>query len=114
LPFAVLTLGAAVSFVASSYVTSAEREGRRAEFERQAAQVAISARVGFDVPLEVLRSLPALFEASEDVTREEFRAFVKDALARYPWIYALEWIPRVPGSERARVEVGARADGISG
>lgn len=91
-----------------------ERTERRLDFERRAAQVARAAHSSFDVPLEVLRSVPGLFEASDDVARAEFRAFVSDALERYPWIYALEWIPRVPGNERAAYEERAKADGIAG
>src|SRR5262245_36185966 len=91
-----------------------ERTERRLEFERRAAQVARAAHSSFDVPLEVLRSIPGFFEASDDVTRAEFRAFVSDALQRYPWIYALEWIPRVPGPEREAYEAKARADGLAG
>jgi len=36
------------------------------------------------------------------VTRDEFARFVKPALERHPGIRALEWIPIVPGAERAR------------
>jgi len=100
--------------VASTIAGARQTESRRQEFERQAAQVAVAARIGFDVPLEVLRSLPAFFEASDEVTRADFRTFVSDSLERYPWIYALEWIPEVPRSERALYEASARADGLEG
>ena len=109
----VFVVGSLLSLAVFSGERSRERAERRTEFERRAAQVAVSAQVSFDVPLEVLRSLPALFASSSDVTRAEFRAFVKDALARYPWIYALEWIPRVPGDQRGKFEAMAAADGIS-
>jgi serine/threonine protein kinase/CHASE1-domain containing sensor protein len=114
LPAVVFALGAALSLASFTSFRSREREARRLEFERQAGQVAVAARVSFDIPLEVLRSVPALFESSEEVTRAEFRSFVRDSLARYSWIYALEWIPRVPGSERARYEAAAAADGFPG
>jgi serine/threonine-protein kinase len=107
-----------VAFLLALYFIEAARERertqRRLEFERRATQVARSAHSSFDIPLEVLRSIPGLFEASDDVTRGEFKAFVSDSLQRYPWIYALEWIPRVPGSERAEYEARARAEGFPG
>jgi serine/threonine protein kinase/CHASE1-domain containing sensor protein len=114
LPVFVFIVGALLSLAVFAGERSRERAERRTEFERRAAQVALSAQVSFDVPLEVLRSLPALFASSSDVTRSEFKVFVSDALARYPWIYALEWIPRVPGNERAKFEAAALADGIAG
>ncbi len=110
----VFGVGALITLAIFTGIRGRESAARRTEFERQAAQVGLSAQVSFDVPLEVLRSLPALFEASEDVTRAEFRVFVRDALARYPWIYALEWIPRVRGDERLKYEAAAVADGIAG
>ena len=42
-----------------------ERAARKAEFERRAAQVVLAEQASFDVPLEVLCSIPSLFEASE-------------------------------------------------
>ncbi len=114
LPLFVFVVGGLLSLAVFAGERSRELAERRTEFERRAAQVALSAQVSFDVPLEVLRSLPALFASSDDVTRAEFRVFVSDALARYPWIYALEWIPRVPANERAKFEVLAAADGLAG
>ena len=114
LPAAIFVAGAGVSLAVSLMLGAREATARRAEFERRAAQVALAAQTSFDVPLEVLRSVPALFEASSEVERGEFRDFVKGALERYPWIYALEWIPRVPGPERGKYEAMAAADGFPG
>jgi CHASE1-domain containing sensor protein len=111
---AVLLLGLLLSLAVFMAIRGRERAARRIEFERRAARVALAAQASFDVPLEVLCAIPSLFDASEDVTRAEFRAFVRHPLARYPWIYALEWIPRVPGMERAKFEAAAVADGLPG
>jgi serine/threonine-protein kinase len=111
---AVLLVGVGLSLAVFAVTRADERAARRAEFERRAAQVVLAEQASFDVPLEVLCSIPSLFDASEAVTRAEFRAFVLHALARYPWIYALEWIPRVSGSERANFEAAAVADGLAG
>jgi serine/threonine-protein kinase len=114
LPVAVMVAGAALSSVLCLVERSRVLDARRHEFDQHAAQLAARAEDSFDTPLEVLRSIPAFYAASESVTRAEFRVFVKPALDRYPWIYALEWIPRVPGGERAAYEAAARADGIAG
>jgi serine/threonine-protein kinase len=110
----VMVAGAVLSLVLCLVERSRARDARRHAFDQHAAQLAARAEDSFDTPLEVLRSIPAFYAASETVTRAEFRAFVRPALDRYPWIYALEWIPRVPGPERAAYEAAARADGISG
>jgi CHASE1-domain containing sensor protein len=110
----VFALGALASLVVFMAVRARARTKGRTEFQHHAARLAGLAEDSFDTPLEVLRSIPAFYEASEEVTRAEFRTFVHRALERYPWIYALEWIPRVPGAERAAYEAAAVADGIAG
>lgn len=114
LPLTVMLAGVGLSLLLCLAERSRARDVRRHEFDQHAAQLAARAEDSFDTPLEVLRSIPAFYAASESVTRAEFRTFVKPALDRYPWIYALEWIPRVPGAERAAYEATAQADGIAG
>jgi CHASE1-domain containing sensor protein len=113
LAIVVFALGALASLALFVAIRAKTRAERRTDFQHRAARLAGLAEKSFDTPLEVLRSIPAFYEASEDVTRAEFRTFVHRALERYPWIYALEWIPRVTGAERAAYEAAAVADGIA-
>jgi serine/threonine-protein kinase len=85
---------------------------RRAEFERQAEGIATEVRARLDPPLEVLRSIASLFDASDEVSRAEFKTFVGRALEHHPGIRALEWIPIVPASEREAYETRARSEGF--
>ncbi len=113
-PLLTVLLGVGLSLLLFVAVRARERAQQRTDFERQSAQLALALQSSFDVPLEVLRSVPAFFEASDQISRQEFRAFVRGALARYPWIYALEWIPRVPHGQRLQFEEQAARDGFSG
>lgn len=63
--------------------------------------------------LEILHAVRALFELKPEVSRSEFGRFVGGAIERLPELHALEWIPRVPGSERAALEAAARAEGFA-
>jgi len=110
----VLLVGAAATLVVHAVLTARQRERQRLAFEKRAVEIAGAVERGLYLPVEVLQSLPALFEASADVSRREFRDFTKGALARHPGIYALEWLPLVPAEERAAYEEAARADGLSG
>ena len=94
--------------------TNWEKRRIQLEFERRVAGVAQSVRLGLDSYSESLGSIERLYASSVSVSRSEFRTFVERALKRRPGIQALEWIPRVPASERARAEAGARADGLAG
>lgn len=114
LALVVFAIGALLTGVAFVTVRTQVRADRQADFQHRASRLAGLAENSFDTPLEVLRSIPAFFEASEDVTRAEFRAFVRHSLERYPWIYALEWIPRVSAGERAAYEAAAIRDGLAG
>lgn len=113
LPAVVVCFGVAVSVAASDHVRghyTAQARGALAEVtERYALSVARS----IDRYLEVVQSISGLYAASREVDRGEFRAFVKQSLARYPGIQALEWVPRVTRSQRAAFERSARRDGFS-
>ncbi|MBK8996840.1 MAG: CHASE domain-containing protein [Myxococcales bacterium] len=109
----VLAAGLAVSTAAFWMARERARADWQADFERKARDLSAALVNGLDVPLEALQSLPALFGSSEEVTRSEFRAFVTPTLKRHPAIYALEWLPEVPGAERAKWEARARAEGVA-
>jgi CHASE1-domain containing sensor protein len=111
---AALLVGASVTLVAYALLTVREEGLRRLAFETRAAEIAGAVEKGLHLPVEVLHSVPALFAASVDVSRREFRDFTAGALARHPGIYALEWLPLVPAGERAAYEAAARADGLDG
>lgn len=108
----VVAVGLAISLGAFWVARGRARAEWRATFEREAGEVSAALISGLDVPLEALQSLPALFASSDEVTRAEFRAFVTPTLARHPAIYAFEWLPEVPGAERAKWEERARAEGV--
>jgi len=111
---AAFLIGAVVSGAAFLALNTRHIERQRLAFERQAAETAGALELGLDIPVEVLRSIPALFDASVDVSRSEFRSFTSGLLERNPGIYALEWLPLVPAQDRRAFEASARADGLRG
>ena len=54
-------------------------------------------------------AIRSLFDASEQVTRHEFRAFVSGFLNEAQGVQALEWIPRVLAADREAFEMELRA-----
>lgn len=71
-------------------------------------------RVGMLRSMEVLHSIASFYSAQDDFSRQQFRQFVRQALARQPEVQALSWNPLVPGAERRSWETAAVADGIAG
>jgi two-component system, OmpR family, sensor kinase len=64
--------------------------------------------------IEILHSVRDLYSASNEVERDEFRAFTEEPLRRHGDFYALEWAPRVTAERREEWERTARAAGGSG
>ena len=84
-------------------------------FEGEAATHMASLRLEITSTIEVIHSIRAFYNASREVERAEFRAFVERKVAKeYHGIQVLEWIPRVAAAERAAFEEAARADGLAG
>ncbi len=83
-----------------------------AELERRAAEYATEIQHTLDMNLEILEGVGALFDASREVSRTEFEAYGRYALAHHGELQALEWAPRVPAAYRANYEAAARAEGL--
>jgi signal transduction histidine kinase/CheY-like chemotaxis protein len=62
--------------------------------------------------IEVLYAIASLLDARRDITRQEFKDFVEDTLARHPELQGLAWDPRVPATTRAQWEARAREEGF--
>ena len=90
-----------------------ERHQKRRDFVVQAQQLAFSIETHFDLPLELLRSVAALFLSSDTVSRDEFRTFVRPIIERHPSIYAFEWMPLVRHSARDSLVRAVRAEGFT-
>ena len=61
----------------------------------------------------LLEAVGAFFAGSEHVTREEFAVYVRPFLEHFGCVQAVEWIPRVPDTQRRAFEQAARTDGLA-
>jgi CHASE1-domain containing sensor protein len=86
----------------------------RTAFERRASALAVAIARSFQLTREVVLSIPALFESSTVIEQEEFRTFVRPALARHPSLAALEWAPLVHDVDRAAFVEQQRRQGFPG
>ena len=108
LVFLTVGLGIALSGVAFSVVRSSEQHEIKEDFNQTASDRALALESSITTNVAVMHNIRSLYEASIKVERHEFRAFVDHALREHPGIQALEWIPRVPASEREAYEEAAR------
>jgi diguanylate cyclase (GGDEF)-like protein/PAS domain S-box-containing protein len=110
---AIALLGVLLS--AAAYHSNRGREEARLQthFDLVAHDRLLRLQGTLDQTLNVLTSLRGLFDASEDVARDEFRVMSAPILERNPDIMAISWAPRVPHSERRQVEQRLREEGYA-
>ncbi len=115
LPSVVLfAAGVAIAVGIAELVRRDARADRVAVLERRASDIAATVTASQLMWLEVLHQLESFFRSSDEVTRADFRDFVRPALERHPAIAAIEWFPLTAAAERAALEARAHADGLPG
>ena len=110
---ALLATGALISLFSAGQIAEHEAAENRFDFELSAGDGAVVLQRNIDDLLQALRSVTYFYSSSEFVDRRQFATFVEPLLRRYEGLQALEWIPRVRGSERHIYESQARADGFA-
>ncbi|EQC43772.1 CHASE domain-containing protein [Bacteriovorax sp. Seq25_V] len=79
-------------------------EVERKEFNSKSYEVERAIQYSIKNYTDILMSIKAFYESSEDVTHEDFRDFTRFFFKREKGIQALEWIPVVQHKDRSRVE----------
>ncbi len=108
-----ICLAALLTVILFLNVRAGELNRAQLEFERRTNHLSQALVKTLGSYADVLYSIEGLFRSSQEVERSEFAKFVERPLTRHPGIQALEWIPRVRGTERVSYESKARQDGFS-
>ncbi len=109
LPLALTFMLSVIMFL---YVSGLERARIAHEFNtgaRVQVRALRQALIEYDV---ILAGLASYFAASDYVSIDEFRTYVRPALVRHPGIQIVAWLPRVAPGEYARLESRMRATGF--
>jgi PAS domain S-box len=106
-----LLLVSLISIVGIAVSVGLHQRSRRAQADHIEAEFVRRAEIRHALTREVINyyisavyALKGLFEGSGSVERAEFRSVATEILDRYPGIAALQWVPIVPASDRARIE----------
>lgn len=97
--------------IAAGILKKADENRRNAAFDHAVASVSVRLQESVQDHKHALMAVSALFDASGDVTAEEFAEFTKEFFLHYPGLYGLSWTPKVPHAERAEFESSVRAAG---
>lgn len=108
----IVAAGLFLSAIVFNTLRSLEIKNAQASFNGVAQERLDALETNVALTLNNLISIGALYDASKDVERDEFRRFTIPLLARNQAIQALEWIPRVSRPSRRKYEAAARRDGF--
>ena len=108
-----IIIGSLLSGIGFAVIRNWEYQKTQIEFQSLALDRVHDLEDKIRQKIDVLLAIESFYQSSQEVNRDEFTTFVKSFLSRMPSIQALEWIPRVPASERAEYEFKAQQDGYS-
>ena len=114
LPTAIAALlGVAVSVGVFYQVQAQERELATQNFLRVAVAQAAAIRGRLENELTILNAAVGFFDASDLVSRAEFKTFMDTIQLNQSRIQAMEWVPAVLSGGRGYYEEMARKDGLT-
>ncbi|HET9450580.1 MAG TPA: CHASE domain-containing protein, partial [Aggregicoccus sp.] len=116
LPWAVLALSLLLTLVATLAGLREAQQRRHARFEAAAQAVVDRLEVRLQGHVALLQGVAGLFSGSDDVTREEFRAYLEQlqVAQRFPGVQGVGYSPRVLPGEEVAVVARALAEGLQG
>ncbi|HKA36192.1 MAG TPA: CHASE domain-containing protein [Thermoanaerobaculia bacterium] len=105
--FAALALGL------GAFVFARHQASARLEFSDRAQKLQKAVAEILLLPQEDLTAISNFLQASEVVTRKQFRLLTNPMLRRHRLVYAFEWLPIVRDPDRSAYEAEARGAGLT-
>lgn len=93
------------------FINNRQKQIWSKDFENQVKILNKIIKGKLEVNAQVLQKLVAFYNASTKVSRSEFKIYVSPILTTYPFIQALEWIPKVSFTDKPQYEQEAQKDG---
>ncbi|MDB5764430.1 MAG: hypothetical protein JWQ21_3425, partial [Herminiimonas sp.] len=103
-----LLLGLAATVVLFAWAHRQEQSVEDADFERRANFRVSAVKQGLDDTIQALRVVNEAFKTFGPLTREQFHAFTRPLLARFPYIQAFTFHRIISNAERAAFEARKR------
>jgi signal transduction histidine kinase/CheY-like chemotaxis protein len=104
MPAVVMIIGIFLSFSVFTLLHSNYQQSVQNKFNLVVQNHVQSIEFGMENYVDVLYSIKSIFDASDFVTRDEFRIYVEPFIQRYPGIQAFEWVPKVAKNQRRGYE----------
>lgn len=94
-----LMIGGGLCAIAAFTIWHWELKEAQHQFEEQSNHLTQHLQTHLDEYIQVTNALGIFYNASDQVTREDFKAFARPWLQDYPGILGLAWTPRITSSE---------------
>jgi PAS domain S-box-containing protein len=107
---ALLATGFAASLIVFTMIWQREAERTVSQYMEGIEDVVRDINRAVDHNLVAVRTLAAVYEVMDEVTREDFRRFARPLVANSEVVRAIVWLPWVPRERRERFEADARRD----
>jgi len=101
-------LGILATWMVFSKVSDLERQRQRASFSEAARDRLLVIQREVVYSLGLVQDVGGFFDASQQVSRRQFRGYVQPALKRNQQVQALLWVPRITAKERDDFVADAR------
>jgi signal transduction histidine kinase/sensor domain CHASE-containing protein len=100
-----VSIGIVLSITAYYFVKQWEEQGIRTNFDKAAEDRSFAVQRALQHKIELLQTVESFFRAQYPaISPEQFAAFTRPYLDRYPELQALEWIPLVSNADRYTFE----------
>lgn len=104
--------GMGLSLVGYGIAYQWEKARAKVILEQRADNLAIALQNKIDNYIQVTEALAAFYNASDEVTRQDFLDFSQPFLENYPGITGMAWAPLILNSERSAYEEMLKAEGF--
>lgn len=112
---AAAAMGTGLTVLAVQVASERERVAARQEFDTQAAHHLTVTRNAIDRGIGVVNAAAGLLSGSQPADRWTFGEFAAEILPVRPGLRSLQWLPRIPASQRGSYEKRAeQVDGLVG
>ena len=108
----ILLIGIAFSYIIYSAGHQYQESAHHERFAHEVKRSQSTLKSHLLMNNHLLEGIGAFFNSSQSVERHEFNTYVEGLLKKNNFIRALEWIPRVPFSQRSIIEKQAQQDGF--
>lgn len=108
----VAVLGVVLSLIVFQVMKDQDRLLAEEAIQQAAIEQVAAVEHSIISELTLLKSIIGFYHGSSFVDRDEFRIFLASILSESKSFQAIEWVPRVPHTERAKYESLAHQDGL--